>query len=86
MVMTKVGIAQLKAHLSQYVRGARRGETVVVLDRNEPVARLVPYESANLPLPTRKPLRGLHDLRLLPPVAPSPDSLAALAEERRDRR
>lgn len=86
MVMTKVGIAQLKAHLSRYVRGARRGETVVVLDRNEPVARLVPYESANLPLPTRKPLRGLHDLRLPPPLAPSPDSLAALAEERRDRR
>ena len=86
MVMTKVGIAQLKAHLSRYVRSIRRGETVVVLDRNEPVARIVPFERDETMLPIRPPLKPLHDFIPLPPVLTPVDSLSALLEERRERR
>lgn len=44
MVM-EIRIAELKARLSEVLRQVRRGEDVVVLDRNEPIARLVPYRA-----------------------------------------
>lgn len=37
---TKVGIRELKAHLSHYVRLAREGGRIVVTDRGEEVAEL----------------------------------------------
>ncbi|MDH3404426.1 MAG: prevent-host-death protein [Acidobacteriota bacterium] len=40
--MKAVGIKQLKARLSEYVRLARAGETVLVSDRDEVVAELGP--------------------------------------------
>lgn len=40
--MKSVGIKQLKARLSEYVRLARRGETILVSDRDEVVAELGP--------------------------------------------
>jgi prevent-host-death family protein len=85
MTMKNVGIAELKAHLSRYLKGVRRGHSVIVLDRNEPVARVVPYARGSGALKTRAPLRGLHDITLPPPLKRPPDSLAALIRERRDR-
>ena len=43
---SKVGIAELKAHLSEYVRAAQNGKEVVIRDRNTEVARLVPRAAA----------------------------------------
>ncbi|MGH7562888.1 MAG: type II toxin-antitoxin system Phd/YefM family antitoxin [Gemmatimonadota bacterium] len=40
--MRAVGIKQLKARLSEYVRLARTGETILVTDREEVVAELGP--------------------------------------------
>jgi antitoxin (DNA-binding transcriptional repressor) of toxin-antitoxin stability system len=40
--MKSVGIKQLKARLSEYVRMARGGETILVSDRDEVVAELGP--------------------------------------------
>lgn len=40
--MKSVGIKQLKARLSEYVRLARSGETILVSDRDEVVAELGP--------------------------------------------
>ncbi len=40
--MEEVGIKALKNHLSQYVRAAAAGRTVLVTDRGEVVAELVP--------------------------------------------
>jgi len=40
--MRSVGIKQLKARLSEYVRLARGGETILVSDRDEVVAELGP--------------------------------------------
>ena len=38
--MKAVGIRELKARLSQYIREVRRGEVVLVTDRGEVVAEL----------------------------------------------
>jgi prevent-host-death family protein len=40
--MRTVNIAELKNRLSTYVKYAKAGETVIIRDRNTPVAQLVP--------------------------------------------
>ena len=40
--MRTVNIAELKAHLSAHIQLVRDGEEVLVCDRNQPVARIVP--------------------------------------------
>lgn len=81
-----VKVAELKAHLSEYLRAARRGHPVTVCDRDTPIARLVPYESAGEPLTVRAPLRALHKTPLPKPLGHPVDSLAALLEERQSSR
>lgn len=41
--MTRAGIADLKNNLSRYINVVRAGGEVVVLDRDTPVARIVPF-------------------------------------------
>jgi prevent-host-death family protein len=41
--MRSVNIAELKNRLSAYITYAKAGETIVIRDRNTPVARLVPF-------------------------------------------
>ena len=81
--MTDVGIAELKARLSEHLRSVRNGGTLTVLDRDTPIARIVPY--AAQPLEIRKAKRRLRDLKLPPKPAKRTDSLAILVEERRRR-
>ena len=38
----EVGIRELKAHLSAYIRRVRQGEPIVVTDRGKPIVRLEP--------------------------------------------
>lgn len=45
----EVGIRELKSHLSQYLAKVRAGEVVVVTDRGEPVARIVPTPPPTFP-------------------------------------
>ena len=44
--MLQVKIAELKNHLSRYLRVVRAGEEVEVMDRNRPIARLTPISSS----------------------------------------
>lgn len=81
-----VKIAELKARLSEYLRGVRRGHPVTVCDRDTPIARLVPYQPEGEPLGVRLPLRALHDVALPPPLGRPTDSLSALLEERQSPR
>jgi len=81
--MTEVGIAELKARLSEHLRSVRNGGTLTVLDRNTPIARIVPY--AVQPLEIRKAKRRLRDLKLPPKPAKRTDSVAVLVEDRRRR-
>ena len=76
-----VRVAELKARLSAYLRRVRAGETITVLDRDTPIARLVPL-SSQAPL-TVRPSRGrLHDVRLPRPLVLETDVVELLLEER----
>lgn len=81
--MREVGIADLKARLSEHLRSVRRGSTLTVLDRNTPIARIVPYAAP--PLEIRKLRRHLRDLKLPPKPAKRTDSVAVLVQDRRRR-
>jgi prevent-host-death family protein len=81
--MSDVRIADLKARLSEHLRSVRNGRTLTVLDRDTPVARIVPY--AAQPLEIRKARRRVGDLKLPPKPAKRTDSVAILLEDRRRR-
>ncbi len=42
MKMTMINIAEAKAHLSKYARRVKRGERIILCDRNKPFAELRP--------------------------------------------
>jgi len=82
--MKSVRIADLKARLSEHLRYVRRGHVVTVLDRDTPIARLVPVESPT-PLVVRRPAHppgSVGAVRLPPPVVLTVDPLALLLEDR----
>lgn len=87
MVMTTVGIADLKARLSHWIRRVRRGESVVVLDRTTPVASLQPLTPSGLvpvdspPDPEAPKFRDLRFRKLRRDVDPD-RALAAVREDR----
>ncbi len=81
--MSDVGIAELKAHLSEHLRSVRNGRTLTVLDRDTPIALIVPY--ATQPLELRKARRRLRDLKLPSKPEKRTDSVALLVEDRRRR-
>ena len=85
LVMTIVGTADLKAHLSEHLRAVRRGETLVVTDRHEPIARIVPIAAAGQALVERPATGSIHDVPLLGPARDPRDVLDQLWEERGDR-
>jgi len=89
MVMkNSVGVAELKSRLSEYLRRVRRGETITVLDRDTPVARLEPVAADMSRLIVREPPAGaprLRDLRLPPPLKTKRDILELLDDERGER-
>jgi len=85
--MRQVRIAELKDRLSEHLRAVEKGTEVVVMDRNRPIARIVP-----LPPPGRR-VRLIQPTRLFPDIRdrrrtragwPVP-STELLLEERRDR-
>jgi prevent-host-death family protein len=83
--MRTVRIADLKARLSEYLRAVRRGATLTVLDRETPIARIVPYPSPAAPLRLRRPspdAPALQRVRLPPPLKVRLDAVALLLEER----
>ena len=81
--MSDVRIADLKARLSEHLRTVRNGGTLTVLDRDTPVARIVPYAAE--PLEIRKARRRVRDLKLPARPAKRTDSVAVLLEDRRRR-
>ncbi len=46
MGQTTVNVAELRRHLSAYLNRARKGEEILIRDRNLPVAKLVPLSTA----------------------------------------
>lgn len=87
--MDTVRIADLKARLSEHLRAVRRGRTLTVLDRDRPIARIIPYDGARRPLSIRSPRPGgppLHRVPLPPPLRLKLDIVDLLAEERQSQR
>jgi prevent-host-death family protein len=84
MAMKKVGIADLKARLSEYLRAVRRGETIAVLDRQTPVAQIVPVRQ-RVGLRVREPAPGTPAPNRIPlpkPLNLKIDIVQLLLEER----
>jgi antitoxin (DNA-binding transcriptional repressor) of toxin-antitoxin stability system len=86
--MKRVRIAELKARLSEHLRAVRRGETIAVLDRDTPIAQIVPVREAPV-LRIRTPPAGTPPPNRVP--LPKPANLAVdivdlLLEERQSHR
>jgi prevent-host-death family protein len=98
--METVSISRLKDQLSAYLQKVRRGQTVVVTDRNKPVAQLTPVvakESDDERLarliaqgvvtpPKQSPPLSIEEIRKRRPQAPGAGVLEALLQERREGR
>lgn len=90
VVMKTVRIGELKARLSEYLRGVRRGRPVTVLDRDTPIAIISPYSgNAGGSLQVRSPSTAtpkLNEVPVPPPLATGIDAVELLLEERRGSR
>ena len=87
IVMRQVKIAELKSRLSEYLRAVRKGETIAVLDRDTPVARIVPVVGKPT-LRIRKPAPGtppFNKVKLPKPAALDFDVVDLLLEDRKRR-
>jgi prevent-host-death family protein len=88
--MRTVRIGELKARLSEYLRGVRRGRSLTVLDRNTPIAVISPFPgNGGGALVVRSPTPEaprLPRVPLPPPLAVSIDAVELLLEERRRER
>jgi prevent-host-death family protein len=88
VTMKQVRIAELKARLSEYLRAVRRGETIAVLDRETPVAQIVPVRDRTV-LRIRKPAPGTPPPNRVPlpkPLKTTVDVVRLLLEERQPHR
>lgn len=88
VTMKAVGIADLKTHLSQHLREVRSGATLTVLDRNTPVARLVPIDDDDDLVVTRPAADAppVGRIRLPPRAKIRVDVVSLLLKDRQRRR
>lgn len=87
MNVTRVGIAELKAHLSAYVARAKAGERIIICERNIPAAELVASGIGGTPTLVKPASRPANELRLLQGVPTRfPVDSVALLRESRDQR
>ncbi len=42
MAELRIGVRELKTHLSEYLREVQKGKTIVITDHGKPVGRLIP--------------------------------------------
>ncbi|MEI9929942.1 MAG: type II toxin-antitoxin system prevent-host-death family antitoxin [Rhizomicrobium sp.] len=73
----KVNVLEAKNRLSQLIKAAQAGEEVVIANRGEPVARLLPIKKDAKELPPGNPERILKWLK----ENPLPESSRRSAEE-----
>lgn len=86
--MKSVRIAELKSRLSEYLRAVRNGETIAVLDRDTPVAQIIPVRG-RVALRIRKPAAGIpspNRVKLPKPLNLDIDVVDVLLEERQSHR
>ena len=76
--MDGVNIAEAKAHLSELVERAEAGETVEIMRRGKPVAKLVPIE------PTKKRFDAAELARFTAGMTPQKQGAGEFIREMRD--
>jgi prevent-host-death family protein len=96
--MRKASISEAKSNLSRLLEGVKRGDSILIFDRNDPVARLGPVSGESLTenekaaalvraamvSPPRQELDVEEFLRRRRPrLAPGASAVAALIEERK---
>jgi prevent-host-death family protein len=87
MVMKTASVADLKTHLSGYLRRVEKGEEVVVTSHDHPVAKIIPFRPAAGKLSIRPATRPLSDWSKIKGVKPlKPIDVVALLREDRDKR
>lgn len=95
--MKIANIATAKNHFSRLIEQVKQGETVVITDRNRPVAQIRPLEAGEVPLealhasgllsPPQSTLNVAAFITAARPVMPAAGSLRdAILEEREDGR
>ena len=81
-------ISQVKVHFSEYLKTVQEGHVVTVTNRDQPVAKIVPFSQGAATFRVRKPFASPRDLGALlnlPPVqGKGTDTLSILLEDRRD--
>jgi antitoxin (DNA-binding transcriptional repressor) of toxin-antitoxin stability system len=88
--MKQVRVYEFKSHLSRLLRVAEGGETIEVLDRARPIARVVPVPGVSGPeselevTPAERPFAALRRRRM-PALKLPLGSLEALRVERGER-
>lgn len=82
--MATVGIAELKARLSEHLRAVRKGGRLTVVDRNTPIAELVPIQQDTLEM--RPATRSPRHLPLGTPVLRAGTSSVDVLLEDRSKR
>jgi prevent-host-death family protein len=82
--MRKVRIADLKARLSEHLRYVRRGHQLTVMDRDTPVAMVVPLSALGTLAvrPPRAEAPALKDVKFPRPLEVDVDPVVLLLEER----
>ncbi len=88
MVMKSVGVADLKGHLSEHLRSVRRGHPLMVMDRDTPIAQILPYRADPASLPVRQPRPGAGkpmDFRLPEATKLRRDAVTLLLADRNER-
>jgi prevent-host-death family protein len=85
---SNIGIAELKAHLSEYVRAAQRGGEIIIKDRQTPVAKLVPIEQPQMIGDIRRATRSMAEVQRMLDTAPlnppmPPETLQRILDEER---
>lgn len=90
--MQTVAVRELRQNLSRYLRRVKAGESLVVTERGQEVARLIPMSGAGYEELARRvgasvPINDVADVaaRLGGEPSPAGTTDAALAEARRDR-
>ena len=85
--MIRVKIAELKNHLSEYLRRVESGADLVVTDRDRPIAKIVPHSGARASTRLRPPVRPFRTVRnkRYSPARWKVGSLDLLLEERQKR-
>lgn len=86
--MIKVRVAELKSRLSEHLRAVKRGQTITILERDSPIARITPLESGSSPLvirPRSPRALPLADIPLPAPLKLKTDIGILLAQERGER-